>query len=149
MDTQISVDTEQELWRLNLKELKARVKMSTKQIAEKEHLSEKSVARVLSGEAKSPSVDLVRRIIHALGGTWGEIFSESGAQIVGEEAAAELVAAATYKAERDALAAENVILKEKLDACMEKIDALRDKNEALKDEIIATHRYYLKMNTKE
>ena len=87
MNRQNSIATEQEQWRINLKELRNKVGMSNKQIADKENLSEKSVARVFSGEAKSPGVDLVRRIIHALGGTWSEIFAESGAVIGGQDLA--------------------------------------------------------------
>ena len=107
MNRQTCVPVEQEQRLINLKDLKARTGMSTRQIAERENLSEKSVARVFSGEAKNPGVDLVRRIIHALGGTWSEIFGESGAVIGGQD----LV---TLQTQVDRLTAENGILTDRL-----------------------------------
>ena len=68
---------EAEQWLVSLIELKNKAELTVKQISEKENLAEKSVSNVFSGKSKSPSVDLIRRIIHALGGTWGEIFAES------------------------------------------------------------------------
>jgi transcriptional regulator with XRE-family HTH domain len=72
---------ELEPWRVNLHELRSKQELSYKQIAEKENLSEKSVMRVFTGEAKSPGVELIRKIIHALDGRWSEIFSEGDAVI--------------------------------------------------------------------
>ena len=140
MNGQISEATGQELWRINLKELKARTGMSSKQIADKEHLSEKAVHRFFSGETKSPSVDLVNSIIHALGGTWREIFGESGAVIGGQDFATLQAAVDTLKAECDALLAENAIQKAKIAAQHEQIDNL-------KDQIIETHNYYIKQKS--
>lgn len=80
VNKQTKID-ELEPWRVNLHELRAKRGMSYKQIAEKENLSEKSVTRVFTGEAKSPGVDLIRKIIHALDGKWSEIFSEGDAVI--------------------------------------------------------------------
>ena len=70
-----------EPWRANLCELRSKRDLSYHQIAERENLSEKSVMRVFTGEAKSPGVDLIRKIIHALDGKWSEIFSEGDAVI--------------------------------------------------------------------
>lgn len=80
MNKQTKID-ELEPWRVNLHELRTKRGMSYKQIAEKENLSEKSVTRVFTGEAKSPGVDLIRKIIHAIDGKWSEIFSEGDAVI--------------------------------------------------------------------
>ena len=70
-----------ELWRLAVRDIKSRKGMRTHEIAEKADLPEKTVARILSGEAKAPSVENVRRIIRALDATWGEVFAESKAVI--------------------------------------------------------------------
>jgi transcriptional regulator with XRE-family HTH domain len=153
MNRQICTSTDQEQWLINLKELKARTGMSPKQIAERENLSEKSVARVFSGESKNPGVDLIRRIIHALGGTWSEIFGESGAVIGGQD----LVSLQT---EVDRLTEENGILSSNLTIANLDIAMLKDKVAALESEnkilglkleyeekIIAVHNYYNKLNS--
>jgi transcriptional regulator with XRE-family HTH domain len=70
-----------ELWRTALGEWRRRVNMTYKEIADKALLSEKTVSRVFTGEAKSPSVDIVGRIITAMGASWRDIFGESAAVI--------------------------------------------------------------------
>lgn len=143
------------MWLDNLKELKKTAGMSSKQIADKENLSEKSVNRVFSGEAKNPGVDLVRRIIHALGGSWSEIFAESGA-VIGSQ---DLV---TLQTEVNRLSEENARLTQSLNIAnfelsvqKDKVSALEAENELLKmqlkhkEEIIALHNYYMKITPKE
>ena len=151
MDRHTSIPAHQEQWRVALKELKTKTGMSTKQIADKENLSEKTVARVFSGEAKNPGVDIVRRIIHVLGGSWNEIFAESGAVIGGQDLA-------TLQAEVSRLTEENSILASSLNIAnidltvsKDKVAALESENKLLrlklehKDEIIALHNYYNKL----
>ena len=136
------------MWLENLTELKKKTGMSSKQIADKENLSEKSVNRVFSGESKNPGVDLVRRIIHALGGSWNEIFAESGAVIGNQDMA-------TLQAEVNRLTEENSLLTQRLNIAVldlavqkDKVTALETENGLLtmrlkhKDEIIALHNYY-------
>lgn len=135
MDKQICTEIGQEQWRINLRELKNRSGKHIKQIADEENLSEKSIARIFSGEAKNPGVDLVRRIIHSLGGHWSEIFAETGA-VIGDQNLA------TLQAENAKLTEENAMLKEK-------VEALREKNDTLKDEIIAWQRYYIKLKSND
>lgn len=153
MNRQTCIPTEDEQWLVNLKELKTRVGMSTKQIAEKGDLCEKSVGRVFSGEAKNPGVDLVRRIIHALGGTWGEVFGESGAVIGGQD----LV---TLQATVDKLTEENALLTSSLNIANLDIAVLKDKVSVLENEnkilclkleyeekLVAVHNYYNKLGS--
>lgn len=153
MNRQISIPAEQEQWRNNLKELRNRTGMSYKQIADKENLSEKSVCRVFTGEAKNPGVDMVRRIIHALGGTWGEIFAESGAVIGGQDLA-------TLQAEVTRLTEANALLESSLNIANLDLVVQKDKITTLENEIkilclkleyeekiIALHDYYNKLNT--
>lgn len=136
MNRQISIPAGAEQWLINLIELKNRhPDISISQVAEKENLSEKSISNVFSGKSKNPGVDLIRRIIHALGGTWSEILGESGAVIGGQNLA-------TLQAEVDRLTEENAMLREK-------VEALREKNDTLKDEIIAWQRYYIKLKSNE
>lgn len=153
MNGQICQATGQELWRVNLKELKARTGMSTKQIAEKENLSEKQVARVFSGEAKSPCVDLIRRIIHAMGGTWSEIFAESCA-VIGSQDLATLQAEVARLTEENALLTSSLnIANLELSVEKNKVVALEGENQILKlkleyeEKLNAVHNFYNKLNS--
>lgn len=74
MNKQINIPEGAEQWLINLIELKNKTGITVKQIAEMENVAEKSVSNVFSNKSKSPSVNLIRRIIHALGGSWREIF---------------------------------------------------------------------------
>lgn len=133
MNRQIPIPNGAEQWLINLIELKNKTDITVKQIAEMENVAEKSVSNVFLGKSKSPSVNLIRRIIHALGGTWREIFGESDAVIGGQDLVAlqSQVDSLTeendkLKAEKDALANENLLLKEKVESLRYKIDDLKD-----------------------
>ena len=149
MNRQTCTSTEQEQWRVNLNELRDKTGMSPKQIAHKEDLCEKSVSRVFSGESKNPGVDIVRQIIHALGGTWAEIFAESGAVIGGQDLA-------TLQAEVNRLTEENALLTQNLNIAdlelkvqKDKVSALETENKILtlkleyEEKIVAIHNYYM------
>lgn len=155
MNRQISIPVGAEQWLINLIELKNRTDMSFKQIAEKENLSEKSVSNVFLGKAKNPGVDLIRRIIHALGGSWNDIFGESGAVIGGKD----LV---TLQTEVDRLTEEV----ERLTSCLnianvdlavqkDKVVSLENENKLLclkleyEEKINAVHNYYNKLKPTE
>ncbi len=153
MNRQTCINDGQELWRKNLNELRNKTGMSYKQIADKENLSEKSVTRVFSGESKNPGVDLIRRIIHALGGTWNEIFAESGAVIGGQDLA-------TLQAEVNRLTEENALLASSLNIANLDLASQKDKVSALENEIrilnlkleyeeklVAVHNFYNKLNS--
>ena len=153
MSKQISIPAGAEQWLINLIELKNRVDMPFEQIAEKENLSEKSVSNVFKGKSKNPGVDLVRRIIHALGGHWHEIFAESGAVIGGQDLA-------TLQAEVDRLSEELALIMSKLEISNIENGVLRDKVTALENEnkllrikleyeekLNAVHSFYNKLNT--
>lgn len=153
MNRQTCINDGQELWRKNLKELRSRAGMSPKQIADKENLSEKTVTRVFTGEAKNPGVDVIRRIIHALGGTWCEIFAESSA-VIGSQ---DLV---TLQAEVNRLTEENTVLSSSLNianldlaAQKNKVVALESENKILQlkleyeEKLVAVHNFYNKLNS--
>jgi len=136
------------MWLENLKELKEKTGMSSKQIADSQKVSEKSVKRVFTGEAKNPGVELVRKIIDAMGGSWHEIFAESGAVIGGKDLA-------TLQAEVSRLTEESAILAQNLNTAnidlavqKDKVAALENEIELLKmklihkDEIISLHNNY-------
>lgn len=126
MNRQISIPKDAEQWLINLIELFNKSGMTFKQIAESENLAEKSVYNVLLGKSKSPSVNIVRRIIHALGGSWREIFGESDAVIGGQDLAVLQEEVDRLTAEKESLTNENLLLKEKVEALRCKIDELKD-----------------------
>lgn len=138
------------MWLDNLKELKADTKMSSKQIAEKANLPEKTVIRVLSGKTTSPYLDTLDRIATALGATIGDILAGTKAVVADttlpalqEELAAAQAALETKSAEMDLLAAENAILQKQVDAQAAKIDLLQMQL-MHKEELLAVHNYYIK-----
>lgn len=151
MNRQISIPDGAEQWLINLIELKNRTDMSFKQIAEKINTAEKSVSNVFLGKSKNPGIDLVRRIIGALGGSVSEIFGESGAVIGGQD----LVA---LQAEVDRLTEEVALLTSSLNIANLEITMQKDKVVALENEnkllclkleyeekINAVHDYYNKI----
>lgn len=153
MNRQISIPVGAEQWLINLIELYNRSDMTFKQIAEKENLAEKSVSNVLLGKSKSPGVDLIRRIIHALNGTWREIFGESDAVIGGQDLA-------TLQAEVDRLTEEVALLTSSLNisnlentVLKDKVMALENENKLLclkleyEEKLNAVHNFYNKLNT--
>lgn len=142
-----------EQWLINLIDLKNKVEMSAKQISEKENLAEKSVSNVFLGKSKNPGVDLIRRIIHALGGSWREIFGESDAVIGSQDLA-------TLQAEVDRLTQENELLTSSLNIAnldlavqKDKISVLENENSILKirleceERLNAVHNFYNKLNS--
>lgn len=150
MNRQIGIPEGAEQWLINLIELKNRTDMSFKQIAEKISTAEKSISNVFLGKSKNPGVDLVRRIIAALGGSVSEIFGESGAVIGGQD----LVA---LQAEADRLTAEVELLASNLNIATldnsvlkEKVAALESENKLLclkleyEEKLVAVHDFYNK-----
>lgn len=132
------------MWLDNIKELKKKSGMSSKQIAEGTFMPERTVVRIFNGETANPSITTLIPIINFLGGSFDEIFADTKA-IVGDKNLATLQEDVdTVTAERDLSIAENAILKEK-------VCALTAENELLKreimhkDEIIALHNYYNKL----
>jgi transcriptional regulator with XRE-family HTH domain len=151
MNRQISIPDGAEQWLINLIELKNRTDISLKQIAEKINVAEKSVSNVFLGKSKNPGIDLVRRIIGALGGSVSEIFGESGAVIGGQD----LV---TLQTEVDRLTEEVARLTSSLNIAnidlavqKDKVVALENENKLLclkleyEEKINAVHDYYNKL----
>lgn len=132
------------MWLDNLKELKKTKGMTTKQIAEKTNLPERTVNRIFSGDTDNPYVDTLHRIVTALGGSLDDILADTKV-VVGDQSLVTLrTNVEVVTAERDLITAENAILKDK-------VAALTAENEMLKlqlmhkEEIIALHNYYNKL----
>ena len=132
------------MWLDNLKELKKKTGMSSKQIADKTSLPERTVIRIFSGDTDNPYVDTLHRIVTVLGGSLDDILADTKV-VVGE---ANLVTlqenVEVVTAERDLIIAENAILKDKVVALTAENDMLKMEIKH-KDEIIALHNYYNKL----
>ena len=142
------------MWLDNLKEFKKEANMSTKQLAERSNLPEKTVARILSGKTANPYIDTLDRLAAALNCTIGDILAGTKA-VVGDSSLSELhetVTAVTaekdvVEAEKDLILAENAILKDKVNALTAENDLLKTQL-AHKEELLAVHNYYNKLLSK-
>ncbi|MBO5701386.1 MAG: helix-turn-helix transcriptional regulator [Clostridia bacterium] len=151
MNRQISIPDGAEQWLINLIELKNRTDISVKQISEKENVAEKSVSNVFAGKAKSPGVDLIRRIIHALGGTWSEIFGESGAVIGGQDLASLQTEVDRLKSEVELLTTSlnmaniEISSKEKMIAALESEIKILNLKLEYEEKLVSVHNFYNKL----
>ena len=145
------------MWLDNLRELRIKAgNPSDKVIAEKSGISTRNVARLFSGEIKTPYAETLDHIVKAMGFTLTDIFSETKV-VIGDEKLCELkeqvetVTAEldtvseeldTVSAEHDKLVEENINLKlenARLDA---ELKVCRMQLEHQK-EIIDIHKYYM------
>jgi transcriptional regulator with XRE-family HTH domain len=129
------------MWLDNLKELKKAKGMSSKQIAEKTNLPERTVVRIFSGDTPNPYVDTLYRIVAILGGSLDDVLADSKTVVGSQTLVALQCEADKLSAENGLLAAENVMLKDKVGVLSAEIDLLKTKLEH-KEEIIAIHNYY-------
>ena len=148
-----SIPNGAEQWLINAIELKNQREMTCKQIADAENLAEKSVRNVFLGIVKNPSVDLVRRIIHALGGHLSEIFGESGA-VIGTQDLVALQAEVDRLTEQVAFLTSSLnIANLELNVQKDKVVALETENKLLclkleyEEKLNAVHNFYNKLNT--
>ncbi len=132
------------MWLDNLKELKKKTGMSSKQISEVTNLPERTVVRIFSGDTDNPYVDTLRRIVAVLGGSLDDLFAESKIVVANTDLM-------TLQTEHDQLVnnfaqiqAENVMLKDKVVTLEAENDRLR-LTLAHKEEIISLHNYYNKI----
>lgn len=129
------------MWLENLQELKKKVGMSTKQIAEKTSLPERTVIRIFSGETDHPYADTLDIIVKALGYDLGDIFADTGVIVATTELVEIKESVDVVEAERDLTIVENDMLKAKVAALTTEIELLK-KELQHKDELLALHNYY-------
>lgn len=136
------------MWLDNLKALRAEKKVSYKQIADKEDLSERTVTRIFSGETENPSMDYLIKIVRALDGSLDDIFADTQA-VVGRSTLAALQSEnERLNGEIALISAENTVLKDKVGVLSTENEILRLKLDH-KEEIIALHNYYSKLKAIE
>lgn len=132
------------MWLDNLKDLKKRTGMSSKQIAEKTKLPERTISRIFAGESDHPYADTLDLIVKAMGYDLGDIFSDTKVVVATDELVGIKEAVDVVEAERDLTLVENEMLKTKITALTTEIELLK-KEIQHKDEIIALHNYYNKL----
>lgn len=109
------------MWLENLKALKKKSSLTTKQIIELSGVPERSVNRIFAGETECPRVETLYQIVKVLGGSLDAILA--GTQtVVGSETTE------TLQETVDKLSAENERLKLELKH---------------KEEMLALHNYYI------
>lgn len=134
------------MWLDNLKELKKKTGMSTKQIAEKTTLPERTVSRILSGETDHPYADTLDLIVKALGYSLSDIFADAGVVVATDELVGIKESVDVVEAERDLILVENEMLKTKNAALATEIELLK-KELQHKEELLALHNYYNKIRS--
>ena len=132
------------MWLDNLKELRKSSGMSLKQIADATKIPESTVKRIFAGDTDDPYVSTIHRIVIALGGSLDHVLADTNAVLAQESLVEVKENAGVAEAERDLIAAENAILKDKVRALSAEIDMLKMQLK-LKEEIIALHNYYNKL----
>ena len=132
------------MWLDNLKELRKSSGMSLKQIADATKIPESTVKRIFAGDTDDPYVSTIHRIVIALGGSLDHVLADTNAVLARESLVEVKENAGVAEAERDLIAAENAILKDKVRALSAEIDMLKMQLKH-KEEIIALHNYYNKL----
>lgn len=134
------------MWLDNLKELKKKTGMSSKQISEKTKLPERTVSRIFAGESDHPYADTLDLIVKALGYDLGDVFAETKVVVATDELVGIKETVGVVEAERDLIIAENDMLKSKVAAMTTEIELLK-KELQHKEELLALHNYYNKIKT--
>lgn len=124
------------MWRDKIIEQKSQKNISTKTIAERAKMSEKTVARILKGETLFPSVDTVLDIGAAVGLSERELFSESNLVVTNEDLVSLQSELAALMDKCDRLTAENVSLTDENDRLRTQL-AHKEELLAHKEEIIS------------
>lgn len=132
------------MWLDKLKDLKKRSGMSTKAIAEKANMSERTVTRIFSGETYAPGIDKLRDIVYAMGGSLDDVLDESDFHLPTPLAEALKTENTTLQNAVNDLTDENVRLKDEIATLKVELDRLHLILEH-KEEIIALHNYYNKL----
>ena len=136
------------MWLENLKELKKAKGMTSKQIAEKTNLPERTVNRIFSGDTDNPYVDTLHRIVIALGGSLDDILTDSKVVVATESLVEVKENATAVEAERDLVRVENEMLKTKNAALTSEVEILK-KELQHKEELLAVYNYFIKTRPAE
>ena len=134
------------MWLDNLKELKKKSGMTSKQIADATKIPESTIKRILAGETGDPYVSTIHRIVVVLGGSLDHILADTNAVLAQESLVEVKETVGVAEAERDLVIAENAILKDKITALTAEIEMLNMQLKH-KEELLAVHNFYNKLKT--
>lgn len=132
------------MWLDNLKELKKKTGMSTKQIADKTNLPERTICRILAGETDHPYADTLDLIVKALGYDLGDVFADTKVIVATDDLVEIKENVGIVEAKNDRILAENEMLKTKNTALTMEVELLK-KELQHKEELLALHNYYNKL----
>lgn len=132
------------MWLENLIEMKKRTNLSSKQIADKTNLPERTIKRIFSGDTDNPYVDTLHRIVTALGGTLDDIFVDTKVVVATERLVEVKEVVEVVEAEKDLILAELEMLRAKT-AAQEMEIMLLKKDLQHKDELLAVYNYFTKI----
>lgn len=132
------------MWLENLKELKKASGMSTKQIADKANLPERTVSRIITGETDHPRIDTLGLIVDALGITMQDVFADTNVVVATEKLVEIKENAEVVEAERNLVLAELEMLRAKTSAQETEILLLKERLQH-KDEILSLINYFAKI----
>ena len=131
------------MWLDNLKELKKRTGMTSKQIAEVTKLPERTIIRIFSGDTANPYMDTIHRIVTAIGGSLDDIFADTKVVVATQSLVEIKETADVAEAERDLVIAENEMLKNKAAALATEVELLK-KELQHKEELLAVYNFFTK-----
>ena len=121
----------------NIIAIKKEKGIPTKMMAERADLPVETIQRILDGTTENPRLDTMQRIANALEVELWELFFLGEKSFVSMQK--ELI---SLRTERDAIVAENAILRTA-------VETLREKNDVLKDQLIDVHNYYIKLKVSD
>ena len=138
------------MWLDNLKEIKKKSGMTTKQISEKSKIPERTINRIFAGESDHPYADTLDLIVKAMGDyDLGDIFADTNVVIATESIVEVKEAVEELTVEQDNLLADKIELEKALIAKDTEIQNLRDElarsESQHKDELIELVKYFTKI----
>ena len=138
------------MWLDNLKEIKKKSGMTTKQIAEKSKIPERTLNRIFGGESDHPYADTLDLIVKAMGNyDLGDIFSDTNVVIATEAIVEVKETVEELEAEQDSLLSVKRELEATIIAKDTEIKNLRDElarcEAKHKDELIELVKYFTKI----
>jgi predicted transcriptional regulator len=142
------------MWLDNLKEIKKKSGMTTRQISEKSKIPERTINRIFAGESDHPYADTLDLIVKAMGDyDLGDIFADTNVVIATESIVEVKEVVEELTVEQDNLLADNTRLEKALIAKDTEIQDLRAelarRESQHKDELIELVKYFTKIKTTE
>ena len=138
------------MWLDKVRDLKEQTGTRTKYIAEKTHVSERTVRRFFAGET-DPGIDFLREVVLLMGGSLDDILSESDFRLPTPEIEALKKENAALSTTIEELTAKTVLLQAEIAALNAKIGSLTAENDILRikleyeKKISDLHDYYNKL----